>query len=149
MNGKIYAQNKGVSFHYDIKEKFNAGLKLFGVEVKAIKTGKVSLPGAIVKVENKRAFLRGASIGLYQPKNTPQDLSPNRPIELLLNKKEISYLQGKQKEKGLILLPLKLYNKNNLIKLEFAVAKHLKKIDKREKIKEREMKRRIEKLKSF
>lgn len=143
---KIYAQNKGVSFHYDIKEKFSAGLKLLGFEVKAIRTGKASLQGSIVKIENLKAFLRGATIRPYQPKNTPKDYDKNRDIELLLTKKELSYLQGKQNEKGLTLIPLKLYNYKNLIKLDFTAAKHLKKFDKREKIKEREMKRRMEKL---
>lgn len=148
MNGRVYAQNKGAPFHYDIQEKFSAGLKLFGFEVKAIKTGKASLRGATIRIENQRAFLRGATIRPYQPKNTPKDYDPSRAIELLLNKKELSYLQGKQNEKGLTLLPLKLYNNKSLIKLELAVAKHLKKFDKREKIKEREVKRRIEKLSS-
>lgn len=146
MSEKVYAQNKGVSFNYNLMEKFIAGLKLFGFEVKAIKTGKASLQGAIVRIENNRAFLRGATIKPYQPKNTPSAYGKNRPIQLLLNKKEISYLQGKQNQKSLTLIPLKLYSDKNLIKLEFAVAKNLKKYDKREKIKEREMKRRIEKL---
>jgi SsrA-binding protein len=146
---KIYAQNKGIFINYDLIEKFSAGLKLFGFEVKSIKKGKISLQGALVKIENQRAFLRGASISPYQPKNIPKDYNKNRPIELLLNKKELSYLQGKQNQKGLTLIPIKLYNKKNLIKLEFSVAKHLKKYDKREKIKDKEVKRRIEKLKKI
>jgi tmRNA-binding protein len=77
----------------------------------------------------------------YQPKNTPKDYDENRPRKLLLKRKEIKYLIGKIKEKKLIIIPTKIYSKRNLIKVEIALAKALKKYEKREKIKEREFRR--------
>jgi len=147
---KVYSENKKVYFNYQIIEKFEAGLVLLGTEVKSIKTGKTNLIGSYVVFKKEALYLIGAKTPAYQPKNAPPDYNPERPRKLLLNKKEISYLIGKSKQKGLTLMPLKIYTKNAKIKLEFAVAKGKKKFDKREVIKKRETEREIDKeLKSL
>lgn len=119
---------------------------LFGFEVKAIKTGHVSLTGSFVTTKNGELFLTNALIPAYQPKNTPVDYDDSRPRKLLLNKSEISSLIGKLKAKGLTLVPIQLYTKRNRIKLEFGIAKGKKKADKREAIKKREFGREKERI---
>ncbi len=137
-------QNKKAFFDYEIIEKFDAGIKLLGQEVKSLRNKKGSLLGSRVLVRGGETFVVGFEINPYQPLNTPKDYDPQRTKKLLLRKKEINYLIGKTNEKGLTLIPLRVYIKNNLIKVEFAVVKGLKKHDKREKIKEKEAKRKIE-----
>lgn len=133
--------NKKGAFDYEILEKFEAGIALKGFEVKSIKTGHINLRGSFVTVKNSELYLTGTNISPYQPKNTPLDYDPTRSRKLLLNNKEIKYLIGKSQQKGLTLIPVRVYIKNNLIKLEFGVAKGKKKYDKREIIKKREFKR--------
>ena len=141
---KAIAENKQSRFDYEILEKFEAGLVLAGYEVKSIKTGHISLRGSFVVIKNEEPWLLNAHIPPYQPKNTPEDYSPSRSRKLLLTRKEIKYLIGKSKEKGLTLVPLRVYTKRGKIKLEFGIGKGRKKIDKRELIKKREVKREIE-----
>jgi len=142
---KILAENKKAYFNYQILEKFEAGIALIGQEVKSIKTRGLNLAGSYVVIKNNEAFWIGAKIPAYQPKNAPPDYNPERSRKLLLKKSEIKYLIGKSKQKGLTLVPLKLYTKNGLIKMEFGIAKGLKKVDKRELIKKREVEREIQK----
>mgnify|MGYP001626262894 CR=1 FL=1 len=144
MKGKVYIQNPGVHYHYQILENFEAGIQLKGFEVKALREGKGSLKGSYVTIKDNEAYLVNFNIPPYQPKNTPKDYDENRPRKLLLKRKEINYLIGKLKEKGLTLIPIKIYSKGNLIKVEIALAKGLKKYEKREKIKEREFKKEAE-----
>ena len=134
----ILAQNKKAYFDYEILETYEAGIVLIGQEVKAIKTGHVSLKGSYVVIKNQEMFLIGANIPPYQPKNAPSDYSPERSRKLLLKKSEIKSLIGKSKQKGLTLMPLKMYTKRGKIKLLFGLAKGKKEYDKREKIKKRE-----------
>jgi len=143
---KPLALNKRAKYDYNLLETFEAGLVLKGHEVKSIKTGHISLKGAYVIIKNNEAYLINANIPPYQPKNISEDYSPNRTIKLLLHKKEIKSLIGKSKERGLTLIPIKVYTKKGKIKLEFAVGQGKKKIDKREAIKKREVKRKIEKI---
>lgn len=117
---------------------------LEGHEVKAVKSGKLSVRGSYVKVLGGEIFLIGATISLYQPKNTPKDYDPQRTRKLLLSKKEISGLIGKSEEKGLTIVPLKVYDKRGKIKLEIGLAKARKKYDKREVVKGKEEKRKVE-----
>ena len=149
----IYAENRKAHFDYEVLEKYEAGLVLRGQEVKSIKTGHMHLSGSYVVFRGGAAgaaepFLIGAKIPPYQPKNAPEGYNSEQPRKLLLNKKEIYYLSGRTKEKGFSLIPLKIYDKNGRIKLEFGLAKGKKKYDKKEKIKkrdvEREIKRRLE-----
>ena len=143
---KVLAENKKAYYNYEILEKFEAGISLIGQEVKSIKSGKVSLTGSYVVLKGEEVYLIGATIPPYQPKNAPADYNSERSRKLLLKKTEIKSLIGKAKQKGLTLVPLKLYTKNGKIKVEFAVAKGKRKADKREQIKKREFERQKEKL---
>lgn len=138
------AENRKARFDFEILETFEAGIELFGFEVKAAKSHKVSLEGAYVFPRFGELWLIGATLAPYQPKNTPKDYNPQRERKLLLHKKEISYLLGKSAAKGLTILPLKVYTKGNRIKVGIAVVRRRKKYDKRELIKKREDKRKIE-----
>jgi len=143
---KILAENKKAYFTYQILEKFEAGLSLIGQEVKSIKSGRINLAGSYVVQRNNEFYLMGANIPPYQPKNAPADYNPERSRRLLLRKAEIKSLIGKRQQKGLTLIPLKVYTKRRIIKLEFAVAKGKGKKDKREKIKKREAEREIRRM---
>jgi len=136
-------ENKKIRFDYSILETIEAGISLLGIEVKSIRAGKASLKGSYAKIYNSRAYLVSAHISPYQEKNTPSDYDPERPRELLMHKKEIKYLTGKLKERGLTLMPLKLYNSKGKIKVELALAKSKKKFDKRDTIKKRDIERQI------
>ena len=129
--------NKKAFFNYEILEKFEAGLRLLGGEVKSLKNNHYSLQGAYVTLQNEEAWLMRATIAPYQPKNMAAGYNPERPRKLLLNKKELRYLQGKTKEKGLTLVPIKVYNKHGQIKIEIGLAKGKTKSDKREVLKKR------------
>jgi len=142
---KTLADNKKAHFDYEILEEFEAGLALNGQEVKSIRMGRITLAGSYVLLKGEEVFLTGAKIPPYQPKNAPADYEMERSIKLLLKKDEINHLIGKTKQKGLTLIPLRVYTKNRRIKLSFGIAKGKKKFDKRETIKkrdtDREMKR--------
>jgi len=140
---KIFVENKKAYFNYEILEKFEAGISLIGQEVKAIKTRGANLAGSYVVIKDGQVFWIGAQILPYQPKNAPSNYDPERSRKLLLKKSEIKYLVGKSQQKGLTLIPLKLYAKDGKIKLEFGVARGKKKFDKRETIKRREVEREI------
>jgi SsrA-binding protein len=138
-----YAYNKKAGFDYLFLEKYEAGLVLFGFEVKSIRAGHISLQGAYVIVRGNEAYLLNATVPPYQMKNTPDSYDPVRSRKLLLNKKEIDSLAGATKQKGLTLVPIRVYNKSGKIKLEFALSRGKKSFDKRESIGKRESDRRI------
>ena len=140
---KVYSDNKKAHYDYEIIEKYEAGLVLTGQEVKSIKTGHINLAGSYVVTQGGLPMLIGAKVPPYQPKNAPADYNPERQRRLLLNKKEIDYLAGRANEKGFSLIPLKFYDNNGRIKLEFGVARGKKKFDKKEKIKKRDVERDI------
>ena len=136
--------NPRAKYDYHILKTFEAGMVLAGHEVKAIKTGHISLKGSYVTIKNEEAWLINAQIPPYQPKNTPTDYQPSQTRKLLLNKKEIKSLIGQSKRKGLTLVPLRVYTKKGKIKLAFALGLGKQKTDKREKIIKREVKRKID-----
>ncbi len=140
---KVLAKNKKAYYKYEILEKFEAGIVLIGQEVKSIKSGRINLAGSYVVLKNNEIYLIGSHVPPYQPKNAPPDYSPERSRKLLLKKSEIKYLIGKSKQKGLTLVPLRVYTRRRKIKIEFAIAKGKKKVDKRELIKKREIEREI------
>ena len=140
---KVLTENRKSTYNYEILETYEDGLALYGFEVKAIKTGHISLKGSFVTLKNKELFLTNALIPPYQPKNTPVDYDQSRARKLLLKKSEISTLIGKLKIKGLTLIPIRLYTKKNRIKLEFGIAKGKRKIDKRISIKKRDIEREL------
>lgn len=141
---KIYADNKKAYFNFQISDKYDAGIVLIGPEVKSIRAGKISLEGSYVILKNNELFLIGAKIAPYQPNNMPADYDVERPRKLLLQKEEIQKLAGKTREKKTVMVPLKIYDKNAKIKIEFGIGKGMKKIDKREVIKKRETDREFE-----
>lgn len=143
---KIISENKKAYFVYQILESFEAGMVLIGQEVKSIKSGRINLAGSYVVLKDEEVYLVGATIPPYQPKNAPPDYEPDRWRKLLLKKEEIKHLIGKSKERGLTLVPLRIYTKNGRIKLGFGLAKGKKKFDKRELLKKRDAEREMSRL---
>lgn len=141
----VFAINKRASFDYEILETLEAGLKLKGYEVKSIAAGRANLSGAHAVLKGNEVWLLNLDIPPYQPGNTPEAYDSKRTRKLLLNRAEINQLIGRTKEKGLTLVPLKLYNKNGRIKVEIGLARSKKKGDKREAIKKRDTEREIRK----
>lgn len=137
------AVNRRVFFDYEILERSEAGIELLGFEVKAIRTGHVSLQGSFVTVRGSELWLTNATIPPYQAANTPAAYAPDRPRRLLLHKGEISSLIGKMKQSGLTLIPLRLYSKKRQIKTEIGLARSKKKHDKRQTIRRRDMEREV------
>jgi len=140
---KTLVTNKKAQYQYEFLEKFKAGIVLKGQEVKSIKAGRMTLGGSFVVLKENEVFLIGANIPPYQPKNAPPDYEPQRSRKLLLKKLEIKKLIGKAKQKGLTIVPLRVYTERGKIKVEFGIARGKKKFDKREKIKKREVEREI------
>ena len=138
---KIITENKKAQFNYHLLEKFQAGVVLDGQEVKAIKQGRVNIRGAFVIIKNGEVFLIGATVPPYQPENLLKEYRSQRTRKLLLKKSEIRELIGKSQQKGLTMIPLKVYTQRGKIKIEFALARGKKKFDKRQKIKKREVER--------
>ncbi len=141
---KTFTENRKARFDYEILDKFDAGIELLGLEVKSIKSGKVSLDGSHVIIRGGEAYLIGSTIQPYQPKNTPSDYDSTITRKLLLTKKELNDLEKRGGKKGLTIVPLSLYNKGKGIKIEIAVVRGKKKFDKRETIKKRDTDREIE-----
>lgn len=137
----VLAQNKKATFNYEIIEKLEAGLELFGFEVKTIREGHGSLDGAYISVKGGEAFLMSAEIFAFQKANAPESFDPRRARKLLLTKKEIAYVATETEKKGVSAIPLKFFIKNRKVKVEIALARGKKKFDKRETIKKRESER--------
>lgn len=137
-----FVENKKAGFNYEIVEKFDAGIELFGFEVKSIKKNQGSLDGAYIIVRGGEAYLMNMTIPPYQEKNTPADYEPRRNRRILLTKKEIKKLADIETE-GLTIVPISLYNKGTLIKVSVAIVRGKKKYDKRETIKQRETDRSV------
>jgi len=132
-----------VGFDYSILEEIEAGLELHGFEVKSLRAGHGSLRGARVVARGGEAYLVGATIPAWQSANAPKSYDPERTRRLLLNTKEIAHVSSAEGEKGLTIVPLKVYNKGHKLKLLIAIARGKKKEDKRHTIREREEKRRM------
>jgi SsrA-binding protein len=134
-------ENKKARLNYEILETFEAGLELFGFEVKALRSGNGKLDGSHVVVRNGEAYVVGMEIPPYQPSNTPQGYDPARSRRLLLTKKELMALGKIEAQKGLTIVPLSVYNKFRHLKLTVAVARGRKKYDKRAVLKKRDTER--------
>lgn len=141
--------NKRAYFDYQILETYEAGIELFGFEVKAVKTGHVNLAGSYAVIKDNGAWLLNATIPPYQPKNTPADYDPGRSRRLLLHKSEIKELIGKAAQKGLTIVPLRMYTKRGRVKILIGLARHKKAADKRETIKKRDTEREIRRTLSW
>jgi len=137
-------ENERAGFDYELLEKMEAGLELFGFEVKSLRAKQGSLKGARVLARGGEAYLVGASIPAWQKANAPKSYDPERPRRLLLKKAEIVKISSAEAQKGLTIVPLMVYNKGRNLKLSLAIARGKKKADKRRDIRAREEKRRIE-----
>lgn len=134
-------EHKKARLNYEVLEEFEAGLELLGGEVKSLRAGHGKLEGSHVVVRNGEAYLVGASIPAYQPKNTSPSYDPERSRRLLLKKKELGELAGAESQKGLTVVPLRVYNKGRNLKLLIAIARGRKRHDKREVLKKRDTER--------
>ncbi|OGQ33905.1 MAG: SsrA-binding protein [Deltaproteobacteria bacterium RIFCSPHIGHO2_12_FULL_43_9] len=139
---KIVATNRKAMHDYFIEERFEAGIVLLGSEVKSLRDGKAQLLDSYVIVRNGELFVLNMHISPYSHANV-QNHEPLRTRKLLMNKNEIIKLSVKIREKGLTLIPLKIYFKKGKAKLELGLAKGKKKYDKREAIKKKEARRSI------
>jgi SsrA-binding protein len=136
--------NNRVGFDYEILEEIEAGIELLGFEVKSLRAGHGSLKGARVVARGGEAYLVGATIPAWQVANAPKSYDAERTRRLLLTQKEIAHVASAEGEKGLTIVPLKVYNKSRHLKLLIAIARGKKKEDKRHSIRAREEKRRID-----
>ena len=135
--------NKKAGFKYEFVRTLEAGIELFGFEVKALRQKQGALDGAYAIVRGKEVFLVNAYIPPYQPKNTPKDYDPRRNRKLLLTKSEITELTGVESRKGLTIVPVSVYSKGRKLKVGLALARGKKKYDKRETIKRRDVEREV------
>jgi SsrA-binding protein len=135
---KILSDNRSAGHNYHLLERYEAGLALTGTEVKAAKDGKIQLKDSFAEVQGNEAWLLNAHISQYSHGNR-ENHEPTRRRKMLLHRAEIDKLLSKTREKGLTLIPTKIYLKNGRIKCEFAVAKGKKLHDKRESERTREM----------
>lgn len=146
---KLLANNKKAYHDYFIEEKYEAGLSLLGSEVKSIKKGKVSIKESFISDRKGEMFIYGMHVTPYS-QAYDKDIDPTRTRRLLLHKKEINKLIGKKTQSGYTVVPLKIYERDGLVKLELALAKGKKQYDKRETIKAKDDKRKMDRaLKNY
>lgn len=143
---KYVARNRKARYEYEIKDTFEAGIALMGSEVKSIRDGKVNLSDAYAVVDNGEVILKNLHITSY--KMASEQLDPIRPRRLLLHRREIRKLYSATEQKGFTLIPLAIYIRGKLVKIELAVASGRKKYDKRQAIAKAEADRRIKRATS-
>lgn len=143
MENNIVTINRKAYHDYFIEDTIEAGISLLGTEVKALREGKANLKDSYAIIKNGEAFLLNCHISPYSHGNI-QNHEPLRTRKLLLHKKEINRLWGKLSQKGFTLIPLKIYFKRGRAKVEIGLARGRRKYEKRERIKEREAKREME-----
>ncbi len=140
----VIATNKRANFDYALTDHYEAGLVLTGAEVKSVKTGHASLKGSFVTIHGNELYLTNALIPRYAQAHRDTSHEASRSRKLLLKKSEIRSLIGKARVSGLTLVPIRLYTKKQLVKLEFAVGRGKKEYDRRSDIGKRDAKRRME-----
>lgn len=140
---KLIANNKKAYHDYFIDEKYECGIELFGTEVKSIRMGKCSIKESFIKIENGQVYVYGMHVSPYEKGNI-FNKDPLRIRKLLLHRAEIRRLLSKIKEKGYTLVPLKVYFKGSLVKVEMGLARGKKLYDKREDIAKKDARREIE-----
>lgn len=136
---KIISENREARFEYFIEDSFEAGIALDGGEVKSIKSGNVSLKDAYCSVNNAEVFIKGMHVAVYDHGGAFNVKDSRRDRRLLLHKSEIRKLIGKVNEKGYTLVPLKIYLKQALIKIEIGLCKGKHTYDKKQTVKERDL----------
>lgn len=143
-SNNIIAKNPTAYHDYEIIDKIEAGLVLYGTEIKSIRAGKVNLKDSYAVIEkNKEVYVYSMNISHYEHGNI-YNKDPLRPKKLLLNKNEINKLVGLTSQKGYTLIPTKIYFKGNFVKVEIGIGKGKKLYDKREDLKKKEAQRKIE-----
>ena len=140
---KPIAENRRARHDYQLLDRFEAGVVLTGTEVKSLRDGRVVLAGSFADVRGAEVWLVGASIQEYAQGNAANH-DPDRDRKLLLHRREIDSLIGKVKERGLTLVPTRLYFKNGRVKVELALAKGKERADKRRDLQKRDADRQIE-----
>lgn len=140
---KIIAKNRKARFNYEIIEKIEAGIELKGTEVKSIRMGKININDGFASIDNGECFLKQVHISPYEHGNI-YNVDPLRVRKLLLHKREIRYLIGKTAERGFSLIPLSVYLKKGLVKVELALCKGKTLYDKRHDMAKRDAKRKIQ-----
>ena len=141
--GKLIANNKKAYHDFFILDTYEAGIALAGTEVKSLRMGKCSIKESFIRIENGEVFLYGMHVSPYEKGNI-FNKDPLRVRKLLLHKAEINELLGKIKEKGMALVPLKVYFSGSLVKVEIGLAKGKKLYDKRDDIAKKDQKREAE-----
>ena len=139
---KVVAQNRAASYNYHLLEKFEAGLVLVGTEVKSLRAGKANLRDAYAEVRGTNVWLVNCHIPQYQP-GGPFNHEPLSRRRLLLHKLEIERLMGKTQQKGLTLIPLRIYFRNGIAKCELALARGKKEWDRRQTERDKETRREV------
>ena len=142
-NDKMVANNKKAYHDYFILDKIETGIALHGTEVKSLRMGKCSIKESFIRIENGEVFIYGMHISPYEKGNI-FNKDPLRVRKLLLHKSEINKLIGKTKEKGRAIVPLKVYYKGSLVKVEIGLAKGKKLYDKRQDIAKKDQRREAE-----
>lgn len=140
---KLIANNKKAYHDYFIDEKYEAGISLHGTEVKSMRMGKCSIKEAFIRIENGEVFVYGMHVSPYEKGNI-FNKDPLRVKKLLMHRREILKLMGKVKEKGYTLVPLQVYFKGSLVKVEVGLARGKKLYDKREDIAKKDLRRETE-----
>jgi SsrA-binding protein len=140
---KIIATNRKARHDYHIDDTFEAGMALTGTEIKSIRAGRVSLRDSFAVVKEGELWLMNAHIAPYDP-GTYANHEPRRPRKLLMHRREINRITGQLQEKGFALVPLRLYLKNNLAKVELGLARGKKQYDKRAALRQKETRREID-----
>lgn len=142
-NFKLVANNKKAFHDYFIDDKYETGIELYGTEVKSIRMGKCSIKEAFVRIENGQVYVYGMHISPYEKGNI-FNRDPLRQRKLLMHRKEIDRLVSKIKEKGFTLVPLQVYLKGSLVKVEIGLARGKKLYDKREDLAKKDARHEIE-----
>lgn len=151
----VLTENRKARFNFEILQTFEAGIMLVGFEVKAVRSGHISLDGSYItllskmvsiKKDNPRLALIGSTITPLQQKNTPSDFVATRSRQLLMKEKELDNLEKELKTKGVTLIPLSVYTKRGLVKVEIGLVRGKKKFDKRESLKKKDAKREIDRM---
>ena len=142
-NFKLVANNKKAYHDYFIDDKYETGIELYGTEVKSIRMGKCSIKEAFVRIENGQVYIYGMHISPYEKGNI-FNKDPLRQRKLLMHRREIDKLLSNIKEKGVTLVPLQVYFKGSLVKVEIGLARGKKLYDKRDDIAKKDAKREME-----
>jgi len=143
MSEKLIADNRKARHEFELLDRVEAGIVLTGTEVKSLREGRATLAQAYADVRDGEAWLQGAEIAVYDQGNRANH-EPTRPRKLLLHRREIDRLYGQVREKGLTLVPTRLYFKDGRVKVELALARGKNTYDKRRTLADRDAKRQIE-----